>query len=485
VGDDDQSIYGWRGAKIENIQRFSKEFPHVATIRLEQNYRSTQTILDAANHVIAHNRGRLGKNLWTAGEKGEPISVYAAFNELDEARFIAARIKTLMAEQPLKRSDFALLYRSNAQSRVLEEALIQAALPYRIYGGLRFFERAEIKDVLAYLRLIHNPDDDSAFERIVNTPARGIGDKSLEILRETARTQEVSLWVATNELLKTQALPSRAALALSHFLQLITTIGDQTEELPLHLQIDHIIQHSGLIPHYQKEPGEKGESRVENLQELVTAAREFKPQLSPEEPTSLVAAFLTHAALEAGEGQADEFEDSIQLMTMHAAKGLEFPVVFITGMEDELFPSRFQNDDPSKLEEERRLCYVAMTRAMKKLFFTYAENRRLYGESRPCIPSRFLREVPESCLQPIRLKTQISKPSLFDPSSRLIPPTPLKVKAEPGSPYRVGQRVRHAKFGEGVVINYEGKGELMRLQVNFGPQGIKWLMAAIANLETV
>lgn len=403
VGDDDQSIYGWRGAKVENIEKFTLEFPSVNTIRLEQNYRSTKTILEASNTLIAHNTERMGKELWTDGNVGEPISVYSAYNELDEARFAVNKIKEWQ-ENGGALNDAAMLYRNNAQSRVLEEALIQAGLPYRIYGGMRFFERQEIRDALSYLRLMANRNDDAAFERVVNTPpTRGLGDKTLETIRRAARDRGCTMWEASLAMLDEQVLTGRAAGALSRFVELITALEDDTLEMPLHEQTDHVIKYSGLFAMYEQEKGEKSKARIENLEELVTATRQFEKPEEAEE-MSLLTAFLTHAALEAGEGQADEFEDAVQLMTLHSAKGLEFPLVFMVGVEEGMFPSQMSAEEAGRLEEERRLCYVGMTRAMQKLYITYAEMRRLYGQDKYHKPSRFIRELPETCLDEVRMK---------------------------------------------------------------------------------
>ncbi len=370
VGDDDQSIYGWRGAKVENIEKFTQEFPSVNTIRLEQNYRSTKTILQASNTLIANNTERMGKELWTDGVEGELISVYSAYNELDEARFAVSKIKAWQEEGGAL-TDAAMLYRNNAQSRVLEEALIQAGLPYRIYGGMRFFERQEIKDALSYLRLMANRNDDAAFERVVNTPTRGLGDKTLETIRFAARDRGCTMWAASVALLEEKVLAGRAAGALGRFVELITALEDDTHEMALHQQTDHVIKYSGLFAMYEQEKGEKSKARIENLEELVTATRQFEKPEEAEEMT-LLTAFLTHAALEAGEGQADEFDDAVQLMTLHSAKGLEFPLVFMVGVEEGMFPSQMSAEEAGRLEEERRLCYVGMTRAMKKLYITYA-----------------------------------------------------------------------------------------------------------------
>ncbi|GAL23491.1 ATP-dependent DNA helicase UvrD/PcrA [Vibrio maritimus] len=406
VGDDDQSIYGWRGAKVENIQKFLDEYLGAKTIRLEQNYRSTKTILEAANELIANNTERMGKELWTEGNEGEKISVYSAYNELDEARFAVGKIKEWQ-DKGGSLTDCAMLYRNNAQSRVLEEALIQAQLPYRIYGGMRFFERQEIKDALGYLRLMANRNDDAAFERIVNTPTRGLGDKTLDTIRFAARDRGATLWEASIALLDEKVLAGRAAGALSRFIELINALEDDTFESPLHEQTDHVIKTSGLFAMYEQEKGEKSKARIENLEELVTATRQFEKPEEAEDMT-LLTAFLTHAALEAGEGQADEFDDAVQLMTLHSAKGLEFPMVFMVGVEEGMFPSQMSAEEAGRLEEERRLCYVGMTRAMEKLFITYAEMRRLYGQDKYHKPSRFIRELPETCLQEVRMKRRLA-----------------------------------------------------------------------------
>ncbi|MDF4461976.1 DNA helicase II [Vibrio parahaemolyticus] len=476
VGDDDQSIYGWRGAKVENIEKFTREFPSVTTIRLEQNYRSTKTILEASNTLIANNTERMGKELWTDGVVGEPISVYSAYNELDEARFAVNKIKEWQ-DKGGALNDAAMLYRNNAQSRVLEEALIQAGLPYRIYGGMRFFERQEIKDALAYMRLMANRNDDAAFERVVNTPTRGLGDKTLETIRRAARDRGCTMWEASVAMLDEQVLAGRAAGALGRFIELITALEDDTLEMPLHEQTDHVIKYSGLFAMYEQEKGEKSKARIENLEELVTATRQFeKPEEA--EDMSLLTAFLTHAALEAGEGQADEFEDAVQLMTLHSAKGLEFPLVFMVGVEEGMFPSQMSAEEAGRLEEERRLCYVGMTRAMQKLYITYAEMRRLYGQDKYHKPSRFIRELPETCLDEVRMKAQVSRPA----SSGRFSQTAVKENFNETG-FSLGSRVMHPKFGEGTIINFEGSGPQSRVQIAFNGEGIKWLVTAYARLE--
>ena len=476
VGDDDQSIYGWRGAKVENIHKFQQELADVQLIRLEQNYRSTGTILDAANVLIANNTDRLGKELWTEGEEGDPIKLYSAFNELDEARFVVEQIADWV-RLGNRRDEAAILYRSNAQSRVLEEALMVAQMPYRIYGGLRFFERAEIKDALAYLKLLVNRGDDPSFERVVNTPTRGIGNRTVEAVRGRARERGISMWQSAGEIVAEKALPARATNAVAAFLDLIERLTRETEAQPLDERVEHVIQHGGLIEHFNKEKGEKGRARVENLEELVSAARQF--EYDPDEGVDDLPAFLAHAALEAGEGQADAYDDAVQLMTLHTAKGLEFPLVFMVGMEEGLFPHQLSIDESGRLEEERRLAYVGMTRAMKQLYITHAEVRRLYGDEKYTRPSRFIGEIPAEYLEEVRMRGGVSQPVFrrepsfdeFDQSA--------------GSGLHLGQQVMHAKFGLGTVLSCEGNGAQARVQVNFDEVGSKWLVLAYAKLETV
>lgn len=471
VGDDDQSIYGWRGARIENIHRFSKDFAHTHIVRLERNYRSTGNILEAANALIENNEGRLGKSLWTDGHRGELISLYAGFNELDEARYIVEHIKKAVQED-FRKSEIAILYRSNAQSRVLEESLIRSGIAYRIYGGLRFYERAEIKDALAYLRLIANRKDDASFERVVNTPTRGIGATTLDLIRKTAREQHLALWDASVLILNQAILPNRAAQALKNFLTLIDHLESASEDEELGNIIDYMLQHSGLFAFYQKEKGDKGQIRTENLEELITAAKLFR---SEEPEISDLNAFLSHTSLEAGEHQSEAYEDCVQLMTLHSAKGLEFPVVFLAGMEEGLFPHRLSAEDPRRLEEERRLCYVGITRAMQKLHLTYAEIRRLHGTEVFHRPSRFLQEIPSSLMEEVRLKAHVSMPMSARSFSRDVN---LRKAEQNSSGLKMGHRVKHAKFGEGVILNYEGQGERARVQVKFSKDGVKWLLAS-------
>ncbi len=478
VGDDDQSIYRWRGARAENLQEFRRDFPHARLFRLEQNYRSTGTILRGANALIAHNSGRLGKTLWTSGAEGDPIRLYAAFNERDEAEFVLRRIEEWV-ERGGRRRDTAILYRSNAQSRIFEETFLFARVPYRVYGGLRFFERAEIKDALAYLRLIANRRDDPSFERVVNLPARGIGAKSLDALRERARAAGGSLWEAAAA--AGDALGPRASTAVRGFMELIERLARETASLPLHEQVDQVLQASGLLEHHRRERADRGEARVENLLELVSAARGFEPEpVEAGERPAPLEAFLAHAVLESGEGQAGPAEDCVQMMTLHSAKGLEFPVVFLCGLEEGLFPHQRSTGDLDGLEEERRLCYVGMTRAMRRLYLTYAEQRRLHGIDSFGAPSRFIQEIPESLLEEVRPRVQVSRP---------VSPARLRPRIDASEPeaggMRLGARVRHGKFGEGVILNVEGSGAHARVQVSFEEQGTKWLMLEYAHLEPV
>ena len=477
VGDDDQSIYRWRGARVEHIHRFQKDFPGTRVIKLEQNYRSTATILNAANAVIANNDSRLGKNLWTDGAEGEPIRVYSAYNERDEADFIIGRLKD-WSDQGNARADSAVLYRSNAQSRVLEEALINAGLPYRVYGGLRFFERQEIKDALAYLRLISHRDDDASFERIVNRPTRGIGARTVEAMRSYARANACSMWRAAGAVASGE-VGGRAATSIVVFLNLIEKMAKETENLDLHEQVDHVIHASGLVEFFRKEKGERGETRIENLEELVSAARGFKKD--PADDMSELDAFLSHAALEAGEGQADAWEDCVQLMTMHSAKGLEFPLVFLCGMEDGLFPHQRSIADSQGHEEERRLCYVGVTRAKEMLYVTYAEQRRLHGMDSFSQPSRFIAEIPEELVEEVRPRAQVSRPMSTGSSRGQRSRGGINPAEELG--VRLGQRVRHAKFGDGVILNCTGQGAHAQVEVNFESVGTKILVLAYANLD--
>lgn len=474
VGDDDQSIYGWRGAKVENIHQFSKDFPGTQTVRLEQNYRSSSTILQAANALITHNQTRMGKSLWTEGHEGEKIILFAAFNELEEGRFVSERIsREYKRGCPLQ--DIAILYRSNAQSRVLEEALLRAGIAYRIHGGVRFFERAEVKDALAYLRLILNRNDENAFERIVNLPARGIGEKTLDTVRALARAETISMWAAAMLLLEQNVLTQRAGNALAQFLNLIMMLQEETQDLPLEDQISQVINQSGLYAYYAAMKGDLAESKLQNLQELVSAAKEFRYE--EEEELPYLVSFLAHASLEAGDLQATEHEDSVQMMTLHAAKGLEFPCVFLVGMEEGLFPGKQSTNEPGRMEEERRLCYVGMTRAMQRLVLSYAEVRRQYGREEYHRPSRFLQEIPQELLDEVRNSGRSISPTQ---STQCSLPVAMGTKHESG--WQLGQNVQHAHFGSGVILAIEGQGAHTRVQVAFSDHGSKWLVLAYANL---
>lgn len=469
VGDDDQSIYGWRGARIENIHRFSDDFKQVQTIRLEQNYRSTATILQAANALISQNDDRLGKELWTEGQQGELIDLYAAFNELDEARYVVQQIQKHL-DGGGSASDIAILYRSNAQSRVIEENLIRLGIPYRVYGGLRFFERAEIKDALAYCRLLLNRRDDAALERIINLPTRGIGEKTLDQVRQIARTEGIPLWFAAVTIVKEKALSSRAHNALVAFMEMVDALEQQLENLTLEEKVEQVLADTGLLAHYQQMKGEKAQSKVENLKELVQAAKNYTPD--DDDDLAEFPSFISHAALESGENQADKFTDCVQLMTLHTAKGLEFPLVYMVGVEEGLFPHKMALNEGDRLEEERRLCYVGMTRAMEKLTISYAELRRQFGSEEYHRPSRFIAEIPREYLQEVRVS-----------QSRQAPSQPVDIDyGDDSQSFYVGQMVTHPSFGEGMITNYEGRGNNARVQVKFMQHGSKWLVLGYANL---
>jgi DNA helicase-2/ATP-dependent DNA helicase PcrA len=486
VGDDDQAIYGWRGAKVENVQTFLRDFPGAQTIRLEQNYRSSANILSAANAVIAHNPDRLGKQLWTDSGEGEPIDLYAAYNEIDEARFVIERIR-LWVRDGGGHGETAILYRSNAQSRAFEEALLAEQIPYRVYGGMRFFERAEIKDTLAYLRLVASRADDAAFERAVNTPTRGIGERTLDEVRKRARLDGVPLWESAIRIARESTLAARARNALAGFLALVDGIAAETDDLPLKDKIDHVLLRSGLREHYANESKGSIDSRVDNLDELVSVASRFV-RGDDEEAAALteLVAFLSYAALEAGEGQAQAGEDGVQLMTLHSAKGLEFPLVFLAGLEEGLFPNARSIEEQGRLEEERRLAYVGITRARQKLVLSYAEARRLHGQDMYGIPSRFLREIPKELLHEVRPRIQVSRPGFkgpFMPGSRRDAAFNRGHAAIETPQISLGASVRHPSFGTGTVTDYEGSGAHARVQVNFDEAGSKWLVLAYANLS--
>ena len=490
VGDDDQSIYGWRGAKIENIQKFNVDFPDSDIVRLEQNYRSTANILNAANELIANNNGRLGKNLWTECDEGDPLSLYEAFNEQDEARFIVDRLQEWSNNGNL-RKESAILYRSNAQSRELEDALLRVGMPYLIYGGHRFYERLEIKNALSYLRLVVNRNDDTAVERIINVPVRGIGGRTLDTIRNAARENGDSLWGSCVRCINESILSSRAANSVLAFLELIDKLESGSSGMELHQKAEHVIVQSGLINHHEKEGGEKARSRIENLEELVNACSNFDAQelIADEDEgidltsNSFLKAFLDQASLDAGDTQASENDDAVQLMTLHSAKGLEFPLVFLAGMEEGLFPHKMSMDNIAGLEEERRLCYVGITRAKEKLYLSYAESRRLHGDVTLCRPSRFIKEIPSSLIDEIRLKSTIKRMGSQNSTT-----SGNQVRGHidiPKTELSLGQRVLHGKFGEGVVLNYEGQGSNARVQVNFDSKGSKWLVLSYANLRVI
>jgi len=423
--------------------------------------------------VIAHNQGRLGKELWTDGPEGELIDLYAAFNEQDEANYIADTISAWVNDGNL-RSESAILYRSNAQSRVLEESLMRQGIPYRVYGGLRFYDRQEIRNALAYLRLVQYHRDDAAFERVVNIPTRGIGAKSLADLRAYATEQGISLWESAERMLAAGQVKGRAKTGLQSFMDIINTLAEMVEHASLQGLMKQAIESSGLKDYHASEKGEKGQARVENLEELVNALSDFEV----EEGVDPLSEFIARAALDAGESQADDHEDSVQLMTLHSAKGLEFPLVFLAGIEEGLFPHSMSLEEPGRMEEERRLAYVGITRAMKKLVLTYAESRRLYGQEKFHALSRFVREIPADCLQEVRLRNTVTRPAMVGRPNESL----FSQDSAQQSGFSLGQRVRHPKFGEGIVMNCEGTGHHTRVQVNFD-EGAKWLVLAYAPLE--
>jgi DNA helicase-2/ATP-dependent DNA helicase PcrA len=489
VGDDDQSIYAFRGADVGNMADFEREFKVQNLIRLEQNYRSHGNILDAANAIIKNNPSRLGKNLWTEAGSGEPIRIHESYGEGDEARWVVEEVKALQRDGHT-RAEIALLYRSNAQSRALEHALFNAGLPYRVYGGLRFFERAEIKHALAYLRLIANTDDDTAFARVVNFPTRGIGARSLETLQDAAKVANSSLHAAIPQ------VSGAGGVKLAAFAQLIVAFRDAAH-LPLPELVDHVLELSGLRAHYKNE--KEGQERLDNLDELINAAAGFVAEEgTPNQDGEItgefgndLSSFLAHASLEAGEHQAGEGDDALQLMTVHSAKGLEFNVVFISGLEDGLFPHENSMSEDKGLEEERRLMYVAVTRARQRLYLSFAQTRMLHGQTRYNLPSRFLDEVPEELVKWLTPRAGASGFAVQDSASRSYGSsgassygaTPRRNESSGGSGFRIGQSVMHAKFGLGVIINAEGSGSDARVQVNFGNAGMKWLALSVAKLE--
>lgn len=478
VGDDDQSIYGWRGARAENILGFEKNFKPAKTVRLEQNYRSTSVILDAANALISNNQNRLGKNLWTDSNKGEPITLYQAYHEQDEARYIADTIKNWMNSGG-SYNEAAVIYRSNAQSRAIEEALLRIRIPYRIYGGTRFYERLEIKNAISYMKLAFNPADNLSFERAISNPPRGIGQKTLQNIRDASIKFGTSNFSAAGRMSQEGLLPTKAKNSIDTFLAFIEDIKNNLTELSLSETIDRLINFSGLIELYEKEKGEKGKTRIENLEELVTAAKIFEDDFPRDAALKDIAqTFLDNVSLDAGDAQASAHEDAVQLMTLHSAKGLEFPLVFISGLEETLFPHIRSMDSPDQLEEERRLCYVGITRAKQKLYITYAEIRKIHGSDVFNPPSRFIREIPPELMDEVRPRASVTMS--FE---RKATQAPKDFKISEG--ISLGQRVAHKKFGQGIVLNYEGAGDSARVQINFDNVGSKWLVLSFANLEVL
>ena len=478
VGDDDQSIYGWRGAKVENVKAFSKDFKDVHIIKLEQNYRSTNKILSAANTVIQNNSDRLGKNLWTESLEGDNLTLYAAFNEQEEARFIASSSKDWMDGGGCY-EDIAILYRSNAQSRALEEAFLRASIPYRIYGGLRFYDRLEIKNAVSYLRVIFNNSDNPAFERSISNPTRGVGAKTLEKIRTKSTEDNLSYLKAAATLIDEGQVKGKGATGIKAYLDFILETAQSLDSLNLSEIVENINTDSGLYDFHKKEPGEKGKTRTENLDELVSAAKDFELSFDADHnKQEILEQFLDNISLDAGDRQADAHEDAVQLMTLHSAKGLEFKLVFLTGMEESLFPHGRSMESPAQLEEERRLCYVGITRAMQKLYLTYAESRRLHGTDIFNPPSRFLKEIPAELIDEIRPRAQTTAPYARKRSSSFNDTT-----SDIG--FSLGDKVSHPSFGDGIVLNYEGVGESASIQINFEAVGTKWLMLSFAKLKKV
>ncbi|WP_218059173.1 DNA helicase II [Gilliamella sp. wkB178] len=489
VGDDDQSIYSWRGANADNLQLFIKDYPDTEIVRLEQNYRSTSTILDAANKLIANNKKRLGKNLWTDIGIGEKISLYVAFNDIDEARFVIGQIIKRHAEGDLY-SNCAILYRNNSQSRIFEDTLLQAGLPYQIYGSIRFYERQEVKLALSYLRLLHDHNNDMAFEATINTPTRGIGDITLDKIKLTAKQNNISLWDACLILIQTNGLNERQCSGISRFLELMESIYNEVELLPFYKQLGAIIKLSGVQHMYEQEPGIKGQAKLENLEELVSAAEQFystnSATLIETEQTSetgetltLLESFLAHTSLESRDVIKDQ--DSVQLMTLHSAKGLEFDNVFIVGLEEGIFPTQRSAQELDKMEEERRLAYVGITRARKYLTLTLCESRRLYGREERHLPSRFLDELPIENLNEIS-NYGINLEYQYGQKNENERKKTYKKKTSPNDGYKLGRKVKHLRFGEGTIVNLEGEGEHRRVQIAFVDEGVKWLVIKLANL---
>lgn len=487
VGDDDQSIYGWRGAKIENIQRFEQDYANTKVVRLEQNYRSTSTILSAANALIDHNSGRMGKTLWTDGVKGEPIILYAALNEEDEALYIARKLQQY-SQQGCNLQEIGVLYRSNAQSRALEEALVRLGVPYVIYGGLRFFERAEIKDALAYIKIAVNNNDNAAFERIVNVPPRGIGKASLEKLRELAEVTNETLFSTARAAVTDKMITGKARAGLLDFIEII----DELAAIVMHASVTEIVdltvRRSGLLNYFTQQTGEQAQNKAENLEELVSATTDFVYSVEEYDPLQAapILDFLSYTALEGVGRQVDDKQSAVQLMTLHSAKGLEFPIVFICGLEEGLFPHHFSAEDPLRLEEERRLCYVGITRAMQQLFITYAQRRRLFGLEESRRVSRFVREIPDHLIEEKSRRLNINKVQhMPNMHSEFAQHMAVDFGSDTGLGFKLGQRVRHAKFGIGKIVDFEGQGERARVSVFFEGAGTKWLVLTYAKLDVV
>jgi|TARA_B110000090_G_scaffold66216_1_gene75865 DNA helicase-2/ATP-dependent DNA helicase PcrA len=476
VGDDDQSIYGWRGAKIENIQKLENDFKPIQVIKLEQNYRSTGNILGASNALIAKNQNRLEKSLWTESGDGDLINVFNARDEREEAQYVVSEIQTQF-NQGRNLDECAILYRSNAQSRVFEESLIKHNLNYRIYGGLRFFERAEIKDAMGYVRLIENTSDNIAFERIVNFPTRGIGLSTIEKIRSYSTENHTDLFQSSIAIVGT--LPARASNALQAFIHLIESMSDSSKNLKLSEKVDTILLQSGLMSHYANDRTDKAGSKRENLEELVTASTQYVHEEGNE--MNETQGFIALATLDSSGESNQSNQNYVQLMTVHSAKGLEFPVVFLVGLEEDLFPSRQRVNQPSNIDEERRLCYVGMTRAMQSLTLSHATRRSLYGETIYSRNSMFLDEIPSSFLNYIKNESSGSSYQGYEKNTNVS----KKMVATSDSIYSIGHVVKHAKFGLGTIVNYEGSGDSMRLQINFQKVGTKWLISSYANLEIV
>ena len=489
VGDDDQSIYGWRGARSKNIKFFEDEFNNVEIFKLEQNYRSTNEILSVANNLISYNKERLGKNLWTNSAKGNPVYLYEAYNGDDESNFIVEKIQEHISSGG-KRSDIALLYRSNFLSRRLEEELNSRSIPYRIFGGFRFFERAEVKDVIAYLRITVNTSDDSAFERTVNNPPRGLGEKTIQVIRNYAKENELSMWDTINQIHKTNITSTRALNAINDYISIINELIVNVKNLDLKNLIEKTISLSTLTKYYESKKNEESLSKQENLEELLsTAERFYQNNIDSED---VLSEFLDNAALEAGEFQSKTHEDPVQLMTIHSAKGLEFPIVFLTGMDEGIFPNENRNLNKDFLEEERRLCYVAITRAMQTLYITHANMRYMHGNNNFLIPSRFIGEIDDDLLEPIKSnntrsfksskKNNMGDQKFDDEYSQEAHPDHFS--QEDNSVYiKIGQRVRHLKFGNGVILSYTGKGDSLKIHINFESYGKKWLVMSYAQLD--